>query len=375
MALEPIEQFGNLVGKSKNVLIILPQGPSGDAIGSGWALYFFLEKRGVEASLAFYDEFGEAERFNFLSRPKNISDNISEAKEFILVFNTKYNKIRKVKPEFGEDDLKIYITPEKGSIDPRDFSFIPAKSKYDLVVVLNSPDKESLGKVFEESPDIFYEVPVVNIDHHSNNENFGQVNLVDLTASSTSEVLTDVLEKIDKEIVDENIANCLLAGIISDTESFQRKNTTPKSLQIAAKLMDKGARQQDIVRWLYKTQPFNVLKLWGRVMARLNWDEEKKLAWSLVTIEDFVQSRSNPKDIPFILEKVKDNYSAGDIFMVLYNEKTDVVVGMIKCASEEMAKKTAGIFEGELKRDVVIFKVQGKNLLEVEKEALEKLRK
>lgn len=373
--MEPIEQFGNLVGKSKNVLIILPQGPSGDAIGSGWALYFFLEKRGVEASLAFYDEFGEAERFNFLSRPKNISDNISEAKEFILVFNTKYNKIRKVKPEFGEDDLKIYITPEKGSIDPRDFSFIPAKSKYDLVVVLNSPDKESLGKVFEESPDIFYEVPVVNIDHHSNNENFGQVNLVDLTASSTSEVLTDVLEKIDKEIVDENIANCLLAGIISDTESFQRKNTTPKSLQIAAKLMDKGARQQDIVRWLYKTQPFNVLKLWGRVMARLNWDEEKKLAWSLVTIEDFVQSRSNPKDIPFILEKVKDNYSAGDIFMVLYNEKTDVVVGMIKCASEEMAKKTAGIFEGELKRDVVIFKVQGKNLLEVEKEALEKLRK
>lgn len=375
MALEPIEQFGNLIEKSKNVLIILPQGPSGDAIGSGWALYFFLEQRGVDVSLAFYDEFGEAERFNFLSRPKNISDNISEAKEFILVFNTKYNKIRKVKPEFGEDELKIYITPEKGSIDPRDFSFIPAKSKYDLVVVFNSPDKEGMGKIFEESPDIFYEVPVVNIDHHSDNENFGQVNLVDLTASSTSEVLAGILEKLDEKAIDENIANCLLAGIISNTESFQRKNTTPKSLQVAAKLMDKGAKQQEIVRWLYKTQPFNVLKLWGRVMARLNWDEERKLAWSLVTIEDFVQSRSNPKDIPFILEKVKDNYSAGDIFMVLYNEKTDLVVGMIRCANEEMAKKIADIFDGELKRDVVIFKNQGKNILEVEKEALEKLRK
>ncbi len=374
MALEPIEQFGGLIEKSKNILIILPQSPSGDTIGSGWALYFFLEKKGIEASLAFCDEFNEAEKFNFLSRPKNISNNIPEAKEFILVFNTRYNKIRNVKPELGEDELKIFITPEKGSIDPRDFSFIPAKSKYDLVVIFNSPDKESLGKIFEENPDIFYEVPIINIDHHPNNENFGQVNLVDITASSTSEMLTEILEKIDGESIDENIANCLLAGIISDTESFQRKNTTPKSLQIAAKLMDKGAKQQEIIRWLYKTQPFNMLKLWGRVMARLNWDEEKKLAWSLVTIEDFVQSRSNPKDIPFILEKVRDNYSAGDIFMVLYNEKMDVVVGMIKCATEEMAKKISDILGGELKRDVVILKNQGKNILEVEKETLEKLK-
>ena len=374
MALEPIEQFNSLIEKSKNVLLILPQSPSGDAIGSGWALYFFLEKRGVEAKLVFSDELREAERFNFLSHPKNISESISEAKEFILVFNTKYNKISNVKPEFGEEELKIFITPEKGSIDPRDFSFIPAKSKYDLVVVLDSPDKESLGKVFEENPDIFYEVPVINIDHHSNNENFGQINLVDLTASSTAEIVADIVEKNDQELLDENIANCLLAGIISNTESFQRKNTTPKSLQVAARLMDKGAKQQEIVRWLYKTQPFNMLKLWGRVMARLNWDEEMKLAWSLVTIEDFVQSRSNPKDIPFILEKIRDNYSAGDIFMVLYNEKVDMATGMIKCVKEELAKKIAHIFKGELKRDVVIFKFQGNNILEAEKEALEKLK-
>lgn len=369
-----MKQFENLVEKSKKALIILPENPGGDAIGSGWALYFFLEKNKIEASLAFSDEFGEAERFEFLPRPKNISESILEAKEFILVFNTKYNKIKNVRPEFFDDELKIFITPEKGSIDPRDFSFIPAKSKYDMVVVLDSPDKENLGKIFEENPDIFYEVPIVNIDHHPNNENFGQINFVDLTASSTSEILAEILDKIDKEAIDENIANCLLTGIISGTESFQRKNTTPKSLQVAAELMDKGAKQQDIIRWLFKTQPFNMLKLWGRVMARLNWDEEMKLAWSLVTIEDFVQSRSNPKDIPFVLEKIRDNYSAGEIFLVLYNEKMDVVTGMIKCSNQEVAKKFADVFRGEIKRDVVVFNIQGKNILEVEKETLEKIK-
>jgi len=375
MALEPIQQLEKLLGESKNILIILPQNPTGDAIGSGWAFYYFLEKKGIVPTLAFVDGFNELERFKFLPKPENISSSIAEAKEFILVFNTKYNKISNVKPEFFDDELRISITPEKGSIDPRDFSFIPAKSKYDAIVVLDSPDKETLGKIFEENPDIFYEVPLINIDHHSNNENFGQVNIVSITSSSTAEVLFDIMEKIGAEMVDEKISNCLLTGIISGTESFQRKNTTPKSLQVAAKLMDNGAKQQEIIRWLYKTQPFNTLKLWGRVMARLNLDEELKLVWSLMSIEDFVQSRSNPQDIPFILEKIKDNYSSSNIFMVLYNEKTDIVNGMIKCGDPEMVKKIVEAFEGNAKQDIVSFRLEGKNILEAEKEALEKLKK
>ncbi len=375
MALEPIQQLEKLLEGSKNILIILPQNPTGDAIGSGWAFYYFLEKKGIVPTLAFVDGFNELERFKFLPKPENISSSIAEAKEFILVFNTKYNKISNVKPEFFDDELRISITPEKGSIDPRDFSFIPAKSKYDAIVVLDSPDKETLGKIFEENPDIFYEVPLVNIDHHSNNENFGQINIVSITSSSTAEVLFDIVEKIGVEMMDEKISNCLLTGIISGTESFQRKNTTPKSLQVAAKLMDNGAKQQEIIRWLYKTQPFNTLKLWGRVMARLNLDEELKLVWSLMSIEDFVQSRSNPQDIPFILEKIKDNYSASNIFMVLYNEKTDIVNGMIKCGDPEMVKKIVGIFNGNAKQDIVNFKLEGKNIIEAEKEALEKMKK
>lgn len=375
MALEPIQQLEKLLRESKNILIILPQNPTGDAIGSGWAFYYFLEKKGIVPTLAFVDGFNELERFKFLPKPENISSSIAEAKEFILVFNTKYNKISNVKPEFFDDELRISITPEKGSIDPRDFSFIPAKSKYDAIVVLDSPDKETLGKIFEENPDIFYEVPLINIDHHSNNENFGQVNIVSITSSSTAEALFDIMEKIGAEMVDEKISNCLLTGIISGTESFQRKNTTPKSLQVAAKLMDNGAKQQEIIRWLYKTQPFNTLKLWGRVMARLNLDEELKLVWSLMSIEDFVQSRSNPQDIPFILEKIKDNYSSSNIFMVLYNEKTDIVNGMIKCGDPEMVKKIVEAFEGNAKQDIVSFRLEGKNILEAEKEALEKLKK
>lgn len=373
MALELNQQLEEILKKSKNVLILLPQNPDGDAIGSGWALNFFLEKTESQITVAFADELKELEKFVFLPQPKNVTHSISGARDFILSFNTSYNKIIDVKTENKEGELRIYITPEHGAIDPRDFSFIPAKFKFDLAVVIGSPDKESVGKIYEENPDIFYEVPLVNIDYHSNNENFGQINLVNITSSSASEILFEFFKQINFSI-DEKIANCLLTGIISATKSFQKKNTTPKALQIAAELIDKGADQQQIIRYLYKTQPFHLLKLWGRIMARLKWDEELELVWTPVYLEDFVQSRSSSHDIPFVLEKLKENYSTGKMFLVFFNETPDSVKGMIKFSNGDEMKKAQALWKGEWKGDVYEFKAESDNILKAEEEILGKLK-
>ncbi|GBE17073.1 bifunctional oligoribonuclease and PAP phosphatase NrnA [bacterium BMS3Abin15] len=374
MALEPIQQFEKIIGKSKNVLILLPQNPDGDAIGAAWAFYFFLKKRGVDTTIAFSDGIHNTKKFDFLPRPKNITDNISGARDFILSFGTRHNKILGARTESDEEEFRIYVTPEHGSIDPRDFSFVPASFKFDLVVTFNCPDKESTGKIYEENPDIFYEIPVVNIDHHSNNENFGQINLVNMNSSSASEILAEIFEQSSLFSFDKVTANCLLSGIISATESFQKKNTTPKALQIAAKLMDKGADQQKIIRYLYKTQPFHVLKLWGRVMARLKWNDELKLAWSPVYIEDFVQSRSSHHDIPRILEKIQDNYSTGKMFLIFFNDTPDSVRGIIKFTEDEHIKKITSILKGETRGNIHEFKLEDGDINKAEKEVLEKIR-
>lgn len=374
MALEPFQQFAGIIEKSKKVLILTAQNPSGDAICSAWAFYFFLQKRGISATIAMNDEFKEAERFSFLPKPEKVTDNIHGSQDFLLLFNTKYNNISDVRTEKEGDEFRIFITPEKGSIDPRDFSFVPAKFKFDLLVIFGSPDKDSIGKIYEESPDIFYEVPIVNIDNRNNNENFGQINLVNIAASSVSEILAENLERIDEGAIDEKIASCLLAGIISATESFQRKNTTPKSLQLSAKLMEKGADQQMITRYLFKTQPLNLLKLWGRVMVHLNWEESLGLAWSEVALEDFVQSRTMPTDVPFVLEKIKDNYSSGKIFAVLYEEKPGTTMAMFRFAQAEMMEKYAKIFSGEIKKDILAVRLEKEKVSEAVKEIIEKLK-
>lgn len=361
------KQFETLLEKSQNTLILLPESVNSDLLCAAYAFSLFLKEKNKKSTIISNDIFNKSKKLSFLPEPESIKKELSKARDFILSFNTSKNKIADVKTERSDEELRIYITPEKGAIRPQDFSFIPAKFKYDLVIVLGSPDKESLGKTFEENPDIFYEVPIINIDNHSNNEEFGQVNIVSVVSSSICEILTNKIQEVNNNKISQKIAQCLLTGIIETTESFQNKKTTPKSLQISAQLMGHGADQQEIIRHLYKTQPLHILKLWGRVMAKLQWNEESRLIWSLVGVEDFVQSRSKPEDTVFILNKIQENYSSGKVFMLLYHETESNIKGIVKSTNMELTKKISAQLNGRIMEDLCEFEITLPETNDIEK--------
>jgi len=375
MALDTATQFKKTVTSAKKILILLPQNPNSDVIGSGLAFYLFLKEKNIESDIAVSDPLKNMDKFEFLPRPEKLVSSILGARDFILSFNTQYNKITGIKTKEFPNETRIYITPENGTIDPRDFSFIPAEFKYNLLVCIGAPDKESFGKIFEENPDIFYEVPIINIDNHGNNDNFGQINIVDIKASSVSEIFYELLSQTDKSLIKDSIAKCLLTGIIGATKSFQSSRTTPQSLKISSELMNLGANQQEIVRHLFKTQPFNTLKLLGRIMSKLKWDEELKMVWSIVSIEDFVQSRTEPKDISFVLEKIQSNYEAGEIFLILYTTSSNKVKGVVKFSDPEKLSSLENFENGTLAGDFFEFEVDYGSLEETERYIISKIKR
>jgi nanoRNase/pAp phosphatase (c-di-AMP/oligoRNAs hydrolase) len=372
MALTSQEQLKKFLENSKDILILIPENPSADAVGSAWALYFFLENKKLVPTIAFSNNLSQ--KFEFLPKPQKILSQISGARDFVLSFDVNRNKITKIRSEEKDGKFVIYLTPERGTIDPRDFSFILAKFKYDLIIVIDSPDLEKLGKIYTENTDLFFEVPVINVDRRSDNDNFGQINLVDVTASSCAEILANAMEALDVNLIDKNVATCLLSGIIGATDSFQKKNTTPKAFAAAATLMDKGADQQEIVRWLYKTHPLHILKLWGRAMAKLNWDPESGLVWSEISLEDFIQSRASSADLGLILEKLQESYSDGKIFMAIFNDTPQSSMSYIKTTDLEIAKKIYLAFGGEIRRGVLEIKFEKSDLAEVGKAVAEKIK-
>ena len=75
-----------------------------------------------------------------------------------------------------------------------------------------------------------------------------------MTAASTAEILVGIIEALGQNLLDDDVATCLLTGMIADTGSFQHPNTTPKALTVAAQMVGFGARQQEIIKHLFKTK-------------------------------------------------------------------------------------------------------------------------
>ena len=132
MSLSSAQQFEELLKKSATPLIILPSYPNRDAVATAFALAFYFKDLGKSAHLAGENILTDKETFSFIGEPDNIVASITGARDFVLSFSTVRNKIMNVRTETNPDELRIYLTPENGAIDPRDFSFIPAKFKFEL---------------------------------------------------------------------------------------------------------------------------------------------------------------------------------------------------------------------------------------------------
>ena len=127
---------------------------------------------------------------------------------------------------------------------------------------------------------------VVDIDHHHDNSRFGDVNLVDADASSTAEIVRDVLRALDVELTPQ-IAQALYVGLVTDTGRFQYTNTTPKALRLAAELVESGADVHGVFRHVYESVQFAKLKLLARALERAQLFEGGRLVISYLLKDDF----------------------------------------------------------------------------------------
>jgi bifunctional oligoribonuclease and PAP phosphatase NrnA len=108
---------------------------------------------------------------------------------------------------------------------------------------------------------------VLNIDHHHDNTRFGDVNLIVADASSTGEVLRDLIRELGVELTPD-LAEPLYIALVTDTGRFQYTNTTPKSLRLAAELVDAGADVHAVFQQVYESVEFAKLKLLARALER-----------------------------------------------------------------------------------------------------------
>ena len=127
---------------------------------------------------------------------------------------------------------------------------------------------------------------ILNVDHHHDNTRFGDVNLVDTSASSTAEIVFGLGTELGVELTPE-IATALYVGLVTDTGRFSYENTRPDTHRMAAALIEAGVDVSDTYRRLYERVPIEKLRLVSRALDKVELVDGCALAITYITFEDY----------------------------------------------------------------------------------------
>ena len=191
--------------------------------------------------------------------------------------------------QLGKDSV-MYLSGELGL--PQEYSFmelselrreLPADAPERTVLALDCANESRTGL----SREFLGAAPlVIDVDHHHDNSRFGRLNLIVPDASSTGEIVRDLLAELEVELT-PGIAEALYVALVTDTGRFQYTNTTPKALRLAAELVEAGVDVHRVFQGIYESVEFAKLKLLAKALERAELYEGGRLVVSYLLREDF----------------------------------------------------------------------------------------
>jgi len=325
MTLTQAQQFKQLLNGKQHALIVFDKNSRGDGIASAAALSLFLKQLGVRSDII-SPEFSLPEQYRFVSHAKKIRPSTGHLQKFILSIDISKTGVKELSYDVHENKLRIFITPKEGTMDKSLIKTSATGYLYDIIIVVDTPALASLNSFYKNNSDFFENVPIVNIDHKTNNEQFGHLNMVDVTASTTAEVLLDLFKQIKSESITKEIAEALLTAMIAGTNSFRSVNVRHRTLLAASELVQLGADRNNIIKQLYQTKSIATFKLWGVALANLQFDPKLSLAWTTVTRDELIHSGGSELDLPGVIDELISNTPEARIIMLLH-EHTDSTQG------------------------------------------------
>lgn len=291
----------------EKVAVVAHQKPDGDTLGAGAALLHFLRDRGLKVAGFCVDPIPD--QYVFL-------------------------------PE-----SELFMT------DP------DAIRLADLVIVCDASDLRYAG-----IHDIFKQIAkppkMINFDHHKTNEMFGDVNVVNVTASSTAEVLHDFFMYIGAEIT-QDMATALLTGIVFDTGNFTNPATTVHALEAASDCLNRGAKMRQIAANISRNKPVSALRVWGNVFGRLKYDRRLGVASTVVFLKDIHAQRIDEEHVEGI-SNFLNKFLDVDVILVLKELPDGKVKGSFRSGSDVDVDEIASLLGGGGHKKAAGFTVKGK---------------
>ena len=183
------------------------------------------------------------------------------------------------------------------------------------------------------------------------------------------------MESGRSDLLDGRIASCLLTGIIWSSQNFRNAKTRPKSFETSALLIEKGACHQKIIQNLYKQKSLSQIKLLGKVLERLKFNQQKDLYLASLAEKDFQECQANSKDLSFVLEEMKFNFRYLPNLLILWESHASpsLIKGVLYSSYPNLLSKILENFESTSREGGALFLIRENNLSLAEEKVLKAL--
>lgn len=215
---------------------------------------------------------------------------------------------------------------------------VESGAQFDLSIAVDCSDEERMGTcsaVFRAGKN------TMNIDHHISNTFYADVNLVDITAAATGEIVYRIGRKLTDNI-DKLTAEALYTAISTDTGSFCFRNTTAQSYRIASELIDCGINIERITTLLYKTNRIERVRLLAKALHSLELFEDNKIAIITITRKDLAATGAMESEMENMVNYAKD--IAGVEIGILLKESED---GTVRISFRSKGKIDVSVLAGQ----------------------------
>lgn len=310
------EKIGGIIKNTRSVVLFTHVHPDGDALGSLFGFADVLEN--MQKKVFCYLEEPVPYLYHFLPGQNRVSTSLADLFAFV---------------EANEDVVAIS---------------------------LDCGDCKRLGNNFE---DLLKIQPFLVIDHHSSHKDFGQYRWVDPTKSSTGEMVYELTRQLEGRISGEAAYN-LYVAIATDTGFFCYNSTSAGTLRIAAELVDRGVRPDEVAGQIHNNYTPERIRLMEMVLSTLHLYSSGRLATIHVTQEMIAESKALPEDIegfvdfPRSIKKVK-------VAAFFKENKNGVISVSLRAKGECDVAEIAKSFNGGGHRNAAGFRFSGKTLEQV----------
>ncbi len=256
-----LEQIVQAIRQRDNFLIMTHMRPDADALGSQLGLGLALEAAGKKVT--YWGSDPVPEKFFYLPHTEKI------------------------------------LLPEKA-----------VETWFDCVISIDCASFERLGaarhsvKNFRKDPPQEPSPYCINIDHHESNTLFGDLNYIDTTSPASGQIAYELLTTGGLDVSKE-IAVCLYAAISTDTGSFQYPNTTPKTMRVAADLIERGLNVGELNQQIYESFPLRRLLLFKEVFKSAQFVDAGKIGYIQISQKMYDETGAKPEDNENFIDSIR----------------------------------------------------------------------